>query len=187
VIATGFLADCGGDRPVGRGHQETARFPSGSAGSPAAPQRHPSHAFCVEPLDLASVSPSLRSVSNSVRRTHPSVSPHLRRKRPSIARRTVPSLRAATHTDDQSCRNFKSRRRRFLVSAFIPPFPSKMLPLRLCLAPRGMRPTAQPCGPPRPWRVGCAVAQKKRATRRFSGCLQPDICGEEGRGCRRDQ
>ncbi len=45
--------------------------------------------ICVEPLDLTSVSPSLRSVSNSVRRTHPSVSANLRRKRPSIARRAV--------------------------------------------------------------------------------------------------
>jgi hypothetical protein len=56
---------------------------------PAAPRRHPSHAFCVEPLDLASVSPRLRSVSNSVRRMHPSVSANLRRKSLLIARRAV--------------------------------------------------------------------------------------------------
>ena len=40
-------------------------------------------------LDLASVSTSVRSISNSVRRTHPTVSPNLRRKPPLIARRAV--------------------------------------------------------------------------------------------------
>ena len=43
----------------------------------------------LEPLDLASVSPSLRPVSNSVRRMHPSVSANVRRKLPLIARRTA--------------------------------------------------------------------------------------------------
>ena len=49
----------------------------------------PSHAFCVELLDLASVSPIVRPISNSVRRNHPTVSADLRRKPPLIARRTV--------------------------------------------------------------------------------------------------
>jgi hypothetical protein len=59
------------------------------ADQPAAPLRHPSYAFCVVPLDLASVSPNLRSVSNSVRRMHPSVSANLRRKSRLIVRRAV--------------------------------------------------------------------------------------------------
>lgn len=53
------------------------------------PRRYPSPAFCVATLDLASVSPSLRSVSNSVRRTHPPVSATLCQKPPLIARRAV--------------------------------------------------------------------------------------------------
>ena len=56
---------------------------------PDAPRRYPSPAFCVATLDLASVSPSLRSVSNSVRRTHPPVSATLCQKPPLIARRAV--------------------------------------------------------------------------------------------------
>src|SRR4051794_16142632 len=40
-------------------------------------------------LDLASVSTSVRSISNSVRRTYPTVSANLRRKPPLIARRAV--------------------------------------------------------------------------------------------------
>ena len=36
MTATGFLADCGGDRPVGRGHQETARFPGALSTPPPA-------------------------------------------------------------------------------------------------------------------------------------------------------
>jgi hypothetical protein len=88
-FGTGILPVFQPPRPDERGRHETARFPRGSASSSAVPRRHPSHAFCVEPLDLASVSPSLRSVSNSVRQTHPSVSANLPRKRPSIARRAV--------------------------------------------------------------------------------------------------
>src|SRR3954463_16167846 len=59
-----------------------------SARLPGQPRRSlPSHTFCVGMLDLASVSTSVRSISNSVRRTHPTVSANLRRKPPLIARR----------------------------------------------------------------------------------------------------
>jgi hypothetical protein len=60
---TGILTVFQPPRPAERGRQEIARFPRGASGTPAAPPHPPSHAFCVEPLDLASVSPSLRSVS----------------------------------------------------------------------------------------------------------------------------
>ena len=57
---------------------------------PAPPPRDASVSrICVEPLDLASVSPIVRPVSNSVRRNHPTVSANLRRKTPLIARRAV--------------------------------------------------------------------------------------------------
>jgi hypothetical protein len=85
--ATGFLADRGGDRPARRSRQETARFPRASPANRADPRLLPSHTFCVGMLDLASVSTSVRSISNSVRRTHPTVSANLRRKPPLIARR----------------------------------------------------------------------------------------------------
>jgi hypothetical protein len=87
VIATGFLADRGGDRPARRSRQETARFPRASPANRADPRLLPSHTFCVGMLDLASVSTSVRSISNSVRRTPPPVSANLRRKPPLIARR----------------------------------------------------------------------------------------------------
>ena len=48
--------------------------------------QHESQPLCVEPADLASVSPIVRSFSNSVRRTHPIVSANLRQKPPLIAR-----------------------------------------------------------------------------------------------------
>jgi hypothetical protein len=48
-----------------------------------------SHAFCVGTFDLASVSTSVRPVSDNVRRTTPIVSANLRRKPPLIARRAV--------------------------------------------------------------------------------------------------
>jgi len=48
-----------------------------------------SHLACVEIFDLASVSRSVRSVSNNVRQSIPSVSANLRRKLPLIARRAV--------------------------------------------------------------------------------------------------
>jgi hypothetical protein len=86
---TGILPVFQPPRPDERGRHKTARFPRGSASSSAVPRRHPSHAFCVEPLDLASVSPIVRPISNSVRRNHPTVSANLRRKPPLIARRTV--------------------------------------------------------------------------------------------------
>src|SRR3954454_5698609 len=85
--ATGFLADCGGDRPARHSRQETARFPRASPANRAGPRLLPSHTFCVGMLDLASVSTSVRSISNSVRRTPPPVSANLRRKPPLIARR----------------------------------------------------------------------------------------------------
>ena len=82
--ATGFWADFGDDRAAGHGHQETARFP-GDLSPP--PRRIPaSHTFCVGTLDLASVSTTVRPVSNTVRRTPPTVSANLRRKVPLIAR-----------------------------------------------------------------------------------------------------
>src|SRR4051794_31040546 len=49
----------------------------------------PSQLMCVEPDDLASVSTTVRSVSNSVRLWSPIFSRIVRRKRPLIARRTV--------------------------------------------------------------------------------------------------
>ena len=64
-------------------------FPRASPGQPRRPRLLPSHTFCVGMLDLASVSTSVRSISNSVRRTHPTVSANLRRKLPLIARRAV--------------------------------------------------------------------------------------------------
>ena len=48
-----------------------------------------SHLAGVEIFDLASVSHSMRSVSNDVRESIPSVSANLRRKLPLIARRAV--------------------------------------------------------------------------------------------------
>jgi hypothetical protein len=84
---TGFLVDSGGDRPAGRDRQETARFPRASSSNPAAPRRLPSHTFCVGTLDLASVSMTVRSISNSVRRNHSPVSTNVRQKTPLIARR----------------------------------------------------------------------------------------------------
>jgi hypothetical protein len=87
--ATGFLADRGGDRPARRSHQETARFPRASPANRADPRLLASHTFCVGMLDLASVSTSVRSISNSVRRTPPPVSANLRRKPPLIARRAA--------------------------------------------------------------------------------------------------
>jgi len=48
-----------------------------------------SHLAGVEIFDLASVSHSMRSVSNDVRQSIPSVSANLRRKLPLIARRAV--------------------------------------------------------------------------------------------------
>ena len=44
---TGILPVFQPPRPDERGRHETARFPRGSASSPAVPRRHPSHAFCV--------------------------------------------------------------------------------------------------------------------------------------------
>ena len=87
ISATGFLVDFGRLRPAFRGRQETARFPSGPAQCPVTPPRAESHAFCVGAFDLASVSPNVRSVSNSVRRRPPIVSANLRRKVSLIARR----------------------------------------------------------------------------------------------------
>ena len=84
---TGFLAVSQPPTPAERGRQETARFPRASSTCRADPRCLPSHTFCVGTLDLASVSTSVRSVSNSVRRTHPPVSANLRRKPPLIARR----------------------------------------------------------------------------------------------------
>ena len=68
-----------------------ARKPPVFRAPPTAPTPRllPSHTFCVGMLDLASVSTSVRSISNSVRRTHPTVSANLRRKPPLIARRAV--------------------------------------------------------------------------------------------------
>jgi hypothetical protein len=57
--------------------------------APQACQRDPSQLSCVEPLDLASVSPTMRPVSDSVRRARASVSPNVRRKVGLIARRAV--------------------------------------------------------------------------------------------------
>ncbi len=74
IFATGFLVDFCRLRPAFRGRQETARFPSGPATAPIIPSGAESHAFCVGTLDLASVSPIVRSFSNSVRRTCPIVS-----------------------------------------------------------------------------------------------------------------
>jgi len=101
VIATGFLADRGGDRPARRSRQETARFPRASPANRADPRLLPSHTFCVGMLDLASVSTSVRSISNSVRRTHPTVSPNLRRKPPLIARRAVHHCAPLHLTDEE--------------------------------------------------------------------------------------
>ncbi len=86
---TGFLAVFQPQSSARRSRQETARFPRGwvAAGSP--PLRSSSHAFCVGTIDLASVSPIERSVSNNLRRRHPIVSANLRRKWPLIARRAV--------------------------------------------------------------------------------------------------
>jgi hypothetical protein len=53
------------------------------------PRRLPSHTFCVGMLDLASVSPIVRSISNSVRRTDSPVSTNVRQKTPLIARQAV--------------------------------------------------------------------------------------------------
>ena len=53
------------------------------------PRSAPSQRSCVEPLDLASVSAIVRSVSNNVRRTAAPVSINVRRKPPLIARRAV--------------------------------------------------------------------------------------------------
>jgi hypothetical protein len=80
--------------PVSASKARRARPPRnrpffGRSQHPDAPRCHPSHAFCVGTLDLASVSPIVRSVSNSVRRDHPTVSANLHRKPPLIARRTV--------------------------------------------------------------------------------------------------
>jgi hypothetical protein len=59
---TGILTIFQPPRPAERGRQEIARFPRGSASAaPPPPRRHPSHAFCVGTLDLASVSPIVRS------------------------------------------------------------------------------------------------------------------------------
>ena len=82
---TGFLSDFRPPRPVDHDRQETARFPH----EPAPAPRAQSQIMCVGTFDLASVSPSLRSVSNNLRRDTPIVSPNLRRKPPLIARRTV--------------------------------------------------------------------------------------------------
>src|SRR5271154_7203475 len=76
----------------GRSEATARKPPVFQANRPAFPTpapRSPSHAFCLGTLDLASVSPSVRSISNSVRRTHPPVSANLRRKPPLIARRAV--------------------------------------------------------------------------------------------------
>jgi hypothetical protein len=89
VIATGFLADSENDWLAGRDRQETARFPRASSSNPADPPRLPSHTFCVGTLDLASVSMTVRSISNSVRRTHSPVSTNVRQKTPLIARQAV--------------------------------------------------------------------------------------------------
>jgi hypothetical protein len=56
---------------------------------PSRPRRLPSHTFCVGTLDLASVSMTVRSISNSVRRTHSPVSTNVRQKTPLIARRYI--------------------------------------------------------------------------------------------------
>ena len=87
IFTTGFLVDFGRLRPAFRGRQETARFPSGPASAPITPPGAEFHAFCVGTFDLASVSPIVRSFSNSVRRTPPIVSANLRQKPPLIARR----------------------------------------------------------------------------------------------------
>jgi hypothetical protein len=84
----GFSGDSENDWLAGRDRQKTARFPRASASNPAAPPpRLPSHTFCVGTLDLASVSMTVRSISNSVRRTHSPVSTNVRQKTPLIARR----------------------------------------------------------------------------------------------------
>ena len=80
----GFLGGFGG-RSAGR------TWPPGNRSfSKRIRQRCPraaSHVFCVGTLDLASVSPIVRSFSNSVRQRHPIVSANLRQKPPLIARR----------------------------------------------------------------------------------------------------
>jgi hypothetical protein len=81
---TGFLSDFRPPRPVDHDRQETARFPH----EPAPAPRAQSQIMCVGTFDLASVSPSLRSVANNLRRDTPIVSANLRRKAPLIARRT---------------------------------------------------------------------------------------------------
>ena len=66
----------------------TARKPPVFRTNPHPPPRAQSQIMCVGTFDLASVSPSLRSVSNNLRRDTPIVSPNLRRNTPLIARRT---------------------------------------------------------------------------------------------------
>ena len=84
MIATGFLVEFRVDRPAAHSHQETARF--SREPRPVIATRDPSQLSCVEIYDLASVSHSVRSVSNSVRQSGPSVSANLRLKSPLIAR-----------------------------------------------------------------------------------------------------
>ena len=72
-LISGWVLDWavfGRSAPTGSDHQEIDRFPHASSSDRADPSRLPSHAFCVGTLDLASVSPTVRSVSDSVRRTH---------------------------------------------------------------------------------------------------------------------
>src|ERR1700677_1781628 len=82
----GKRAVCDSGRRAWSDRPETARFPHGSRTRPAPAPRSPSHAFCVGTIDLASVSPTMRPVSISVRPTHPIVSANPRRKPPLIAR-----------------------------------------------------------------------------------------------------
>jgi hypothetical protein len=74
------------------------------------PRRASSQSSCVEPLDLASVSSTVRPVSDSVRRARASVSPNVRRKVGLIARRAVHHCASlhlsasndATHAEESS-------------------------------------------------------------------------------------
>ncbi len=103
------------------GHnQGTARFPGGPPSAPAAAPRSLSHAFCVGTIDLAFVSPIVRSVSSSVRRRHPIVSANLRRKVPLIARRAgydCAPLHSAARSRPQASQSVLSLRQARLTTS----------------------------------------------------------------------
>ena len=81
--------------------QKTARFP----GEPSPDRLHcraQSQPLCVEIYDLASVSPIVRSFSNSARRTPVSVSANVRQEVPLIARRHIYYSKKSTTLSSRS-------------------------------------------------------------------------------------